>query len=235
MDAGRRAAPSASGWQPTVMLHEITHNLGGVAAAAPHYTADWPLLGRRRRHVLRRRPAGSQPYDDDVCPLGSGAIPQTYDCGHDDYFNPDPAAGSYLATHWNVYNSAFIGACTQLGMACGDEVVPTAPVNTTLPTVAGTGAARDGAHGQRRDVAEPPDDLPPAMAARRRRGLGRHRRASTWSSYVAPAPTSAPAVRVVVAAGNEDGSAIIASAPTAPVSDGRAVPGEAQAARRVGR
>ena len=37
-DAGPtpRTPPDPSDWQPTVMLHEITHNLGGVQQSAPH-------------------------------------------------------------------------------------------------------------------------------------------------------------------------------------------------------
>ena len=55
-------------------------------------------------------------YDHDGLPAGlSAAIPQTYDCGHDDYFNPHPPPGSYLDTHWNVYPSAFMGRARRSG------------------------------------------------------------------------------------------------------------------------
>ena len=89
--------PDPSDWQPTVMLHEITHNLGGVQQSAPHSTPDGHCWDGNDVMCYPDGSSGAQPYTTSVCPLVAGAIPQTYDCGHDDYFNPDPAPGSYLA------------------------------------------------------------------------------------------------------------------------------------------
>ena len=157
------------------------------------------------------------PYVPTVCPLGDGPIPQTYDCGRDDYFNPDPAPGSYLATHWNVYNSAFMAPCTQLGKACGDTVVPAPPVNTALPTV--TGAAQPGA--VLTASAGTWLNSPTSYALQWQRAAG-----DDWASvagaigasYVTSAADAGAALRVVVTATNADGSAIVASAPTDPIA-----------------
>ena len=73
------------------------------------------------------------------CARTRAPIPQVYDCGRDDYFNPAPEPGSYLATHWNIYNSAFLAPCAQIAPACGGGWVPEGPAPTP-PT--GTGAPR---------------------------------------------------------------------------------------------
>src|SRR3954453_6300423 len=115
----RSTTPHSWDWQPTVMLHEITHNLGGVQQSAAHSTPFVHCWDGSDVMCYPDGSSGSQPYTSGVCPTIQGAIPQTYDCGHNDYFNPDPAPGTYLATHWNVYTSAFMGSCAQLGTACG--------------------------------------------------------------------------------------------------------------------
>ncbi len=97
-----------------VPLHEASHNLGAVQDSAPHSTQaghcndEWDIMC-----YADLGPVGD-PNDltfDTTC--GSLSV-QAYDCKQDDYFNPAPAGGSYLATHWNLYNSAFLcssGTC----------------------------------------------------------------------------------------------------------------------------
>ncbi|MEA2472140.1 MAG: hypothetical protein QOE06_55 [Thermoleophilaceae bacterium] len=91
----------------TTILHEVSHTLGAVQDSAPHSTQaghcyeDYDVMC----------------YDDGGPYFNSGSVvnrcaPSSpvlpYECGGDDYFNPSPAAGSYLATHWNLYDSAFM-------------------------------------------------------------------------------------------------------------------------------
>jgi hypothetical protein len=211
------AVPDSWDWQPTVMLHEITHNLGGVQQSAARSTPKAHCWDGRDVMCYPDGSSGSQPYTSSVCGFIGGAIPQTYDCGHNDYYNPDPAAGSYLATHWNVYTSAFMGSCAQLGMACGDAIVPTIPVNTALPTV--TGAAQPGA--VLTASAGTWLNSPTSYALQWQRAAG-----DDWASvagaigpsYVTTGADAGAALRVVVTATNADGSAIVASAPTDPIA-----------------
>ncbi len=96
-------------------IHEISHNLGAVQRSAPHRSASWHCLDEM--DILC--------YDDDgsagfatysACSSSTG---QLFDCNQDDYFDPSPAAGSYLATHWNLFNSVFmctVNTCAQGGV-----------------------------------------------------------------------------------------------------------------------
>ena len=211
------ATPDPSDWQPTVMLHEITHNLGGVQQSAPHSTPFAHCWDGRDVMCYEDGSSGSQPYTTSVCAFVGGAIPQTYDCGHDDYFNPDPVPGSYLATRWNVYTSAFMGSCTQLGMACGDNIVPTVPVNTALPAVTGpaqTGALLGASAGTWLNS-------PTTYAIQWQRAAGggwANVPGATGANYVTTSADAGVALRVVVTATNLDGSAVAASPPTAPIA-----------------
>ncbi len=115
----------------SVAAHEIVHTLGAVQTSAPHATTN--------RHC-------SDEYDL-MCYV-DGAVDLTYpcvdkdrgtagrgdkndrllDCGGDDYFNPAPAAGSYLATHWNTASSLFLSPLASTGAG-----YPGAPSTTDDP------------------------------------------------------------------------------------------------------
>lgn len=91
-------------------LHEIGHNLGAVGLKAPHSDGT--------RHCWDQSDIMCYPYTTSL--PGSPArpcattSPEPWDCNKDDYFNPDPPAGSYLANNWNTYNSVFmcpVGQC----------------------------------------------------------------------------------------------------------------------------
>lgn len=148
------AAPTAGDpWWTEGYLHEMTHNLGAVQWSAPHSTMPRGQTSGPYGHCwdgfdvmcYRDGPAPAQEMTYP-CPRISGVLTQTYDCGGDDYFNPAPAEDNYLATAWNVYDSAFLASCEGLGEACGTtagEALPRPPVNTAAPTVSGR-AGPDG-------------------------------------------------------------------------------------------
>ena len=114
------AAGSTSRIHLEVALHEIGHNLGAVQPSSPnstdgfHCRDEWDLLC----------------YDDDgrggiatftACGSPYSTSYEAWDCGQNDYFNPSPPAGSYLASHWNLYRSVFlcqVSACGS-GWAAG--------------------------------------------------------------------------------------------------------------------
>ena len=141
-----------SGWYPGFwpegMLHEVTHTLGAVNGSAPNASMD--TNGNARGHCTdgldlmcyQDGPVQTAraPYTTSTCGsvAGQGGMTQTYDCGRDDYFSPAPAPNSYLATHWNVFNSDFQAACETVGGACGTLPVVAAPTNDAAPTITGT-------------------------------------------------------------------------------------------------
>lgn len=82
----------------SVEAHELVHAFGGVQPGAPGATGDGHALDTGDRLAA----SGGAACRDEVGPL--------LDCMGDSYFHPNPAPGSYLATHWNVADSVFLAS-----------------------------------------------------------------------------------------------------------------------------
>ncbi len=106
----------------SVPAHELTHNLGGVLASAPHATVNGHCFDD---YDIMCYDDGSGVPMKRIC---SSVQEQLLDCNHDDYFNTRPAAGSFLANNWNTARSSFLDSTlTDLAPPPG----PTAPASVT--------------------------------------------------------------------------------------------------------
>lgn len=83
-------------------MHELGHNLGAVqgggngTVAAPHST-EFSHCNDGLDIMCYADGSPNSAYSPSVCTDRAH-----FDCNHDDYFNPTPNAGTYLATHWNL-------------------------------------------------------------------------------------------------------------------------------------
>lgn len=99
-----------------VMAHEAGHGFGAVQQSAPHSTTGWHC--NDGVSFMCSGPDGSSNSNYYVACKNL-----SYDCNNDDYFNPYPPTGSYLASHWNIasgLNNFFTG-------------LPAPPKDTTPP------------------------------------------------------------------------------------------------------
>lgn len=113
------------GFTDSVELHELTHNLGAVQDSAPHATGYGHCTDE----------------GDLMCYVDSSGLPmqtvctdvnaeELLDCNNDDYFNTNPAAGSYLDTHWNTAKSYFL-----FTSQVADITAPTTPAGLSSMVV----------------------------------------------------------------------------------------------------
>ncbi|RIK34508.1 MAG: hypothetical protein DCC55_32970 [Chloroflexi bacterium] len=103
-------------WSGSVAAHELVHNLGGVQPGAPNASGGWHCVDEFDLMCYSDGPF--YPSLKYVCPVSYAIF---LDCNHDDYYHTDPPAGSYLATQWNVADSAFL--------------IATAPQQNSPPTI----------------------------------------------------------------------------------------------------
>jgi hypothetical protein len=215
----------AETWWPEGFLHEITHNLGGVQETAEHAT----LAG----HCWDE--ADVMCYDDgsgfamqSYCPTAGGTIDESYDCGKDDYYAPAPPAGSYLATHWNVYSSAFMAPCASVAPACGGAggPTPTPPVNSIAPGITGTPKVGQALVASQGGWVNAPTHFSYRWQRETTFGGWTAISGATAAVYTATSTDVGLRLRVLVTATNADGAVVAASAPSASVA-GPGVPAPA--------
>lgn|GEM_PF-2201829 len=85
-------------------LHELVHELGGIQSSAPDSTIGFHCTDSYETMCYNDAPGVVQRI---VCPSDAPTM-ALLDCNDDDYFSANPPAGSYLATHWNIYNSPYL-------------------------------------------------------------------------------------------------------------------------------
>ena len=93
-------------WTGMVAAHEVMHNLGGVQLSAPNTSGGFHCIDEHDVMCYSDAGSGSPPMRFDCTQPSRNAT--RFDCGHNDYFHTNPAAGSYLATHWNAANTPFL-------------------------------------------------------------------------------------------------------------------------------
>jgi hypothetical protein len=90
----------------TYMLHEQGHSMGAVLPNTPNGSGAGHCNDDADVMCYKDGGPRSSGYRSDVCPSPNGNLDYYWDCNADDYFHPDPPAGSYLATNWNLASCA---------------------------------------------------------------------------------------------------------------------------------
>ncbi|WP_436498856.1 RICIN domain-containing protein [Actinokineospora sp. HUAS TT18] len=90
-------------WGASVAAHELGHNLGAVNNSAEHSSKAGHCVDDYDLMCYKDSPDAQMVTN---CP--DRAQEDRLDCQHDDYYHTSPKAGSYLATHWNMADSAFL-------------------------------------------------------------------------------------------------------------------------------
>jgi hypothetical protein len=115
------------------VLHEVLHTLGAVQPSAPHFSGGAHCYEIYDVMCYTPRDGTVDGFLRNCGIIGEAPNPgKPLDCGNDDYFNPSPAPGSYLAGHWNLYDSGFLCTLTRC------DRPPAAPT-ARLAVIAGDG------------------------------------------------------------------------------------------------
>ena len=86
--------------------HELMHNIGAVQNNAPNSSGGYHCNDDRDIMCYSDGGSKSALFISPSC--SDGRFESLLDCNGDDYFNPSPAAGTYLASNWNTADSAWL-------------------------------------------------------------------------------------------------------------------------------
>ncbi|MFI5841977.1 RICIN domain-containing protein [Catenuloplanes sp. NPDC051500] len=95
------AAPNCLG--ANAIAHEFGHTIGAIQSSAPHFASTGHCSQGFDLMCY------AEDFSFDCAQYDHKRLP---DCGGDDFFSAQPAAGTYLATHWNTANSVYFRAGT---------------------------------------------------------------------------------------------------------------------------
>jgi hypothetical protein len=125
-----------------IFAHENGHAMGAVQLSAPDTTGAWHCIdGIDVMCYNDNGPNGARYTTSDCGPAPNGT--NLFDCSRNDYFNPVPAPGSYLATHWNIASVnnawvlAFVSPTTTSLSASTTSAVYSQPVTLTATVSSG--------------------------------------------------------------------------------------------------
>jgi hypothetical protein len=137
-----------NGFSGAAAEHELGHNIGAVQLSAPHSSGAWHCY--EENDEMCYNDGGSYFLAGGALVVNCPTQPFTqFDCNQDDYYSVQPAAGSYLASHWNVSASVFLtglstcdGQLASIEGTLGDDEIEGTDGPDTIVALAGNDEIR---------------------------------------------------------------------------------------------
>ena len=196
------------GFGGQIFAHENGHAMGAVQLSAPDSTGAWHCTDGLDVMCYDDGGPNSAAYTGSLCGDTANGTPR-FDCRFTDYFNPAPAPGSYLASHWNIANTndrwlsfQVAATSTSLGTSSTTPVVGQPLTITATVSVTGASGTPSGTVSFT-DGSTPLGSAPVAAGGNASittssLGLGSHSIGAVYSGSSGYAGSTAPALVVVV-------------------------------------
>ena len=199
-----------TGFGGQIFAHENGHAMGAVQLSAPNTTGAWHCTDGLDVMCYNDGGPDAAAYSSSLC----GSTPNgtaRFDCRFTNYFNPSPAPGSYLATHWDIGSTydrwaSFQVAATTTSLGTSTTTpVAGQPLTITATVAVAGGSGTPGGTVSFTDGATPLGSAGVgangnASITTSALGLGSHSIGAVYSGSAGYAGSSAPVLTVVVGA-----------------------------------